>query len=112
MSHTGRAAPGNGTARVADIAADIDDLESDIAAAGHDAAEEAEELAEDAEHSVLANLYRLEERIEDLYVSMTESSIDAIDDLERRIEENPWTSVCVALALGVVGGRFLFRRAR
>ncbi|HUO95322.1 MAG TPA: DUF883 family protein [Steroidobacteraceae bacterium] len=89
-----------------DLRTVVADAEALLSATAHDASEKARDARERATGSVEQARKRLEELEEDL----RKRAQAAADDAGRYVKDNPWQSIGIAAAVGVVVGLILGRR--
>ena len=89
-----------------DLRTVVADAEALLSATAHDASEKARDARERASGSVEQARKRLEELEEDLHARAKA----AADDAGRYVKDNPWQSIGIAAAVGVVIGLILGRR--
>jgi ElaB/YqjD/DUF883 family membrane-anchored ribosome-binding protein len=89
-----------------DLRTVVADAEALLSATAHDASEKARGARERATGSVEQARRRLEELEEEL----TDRAKAAADDAGRYVKDNPWQSIGIAAAVGVVIGLILGRR--
>ena len=80
--------------------ADIGSLQADVAAIGAEVAAFGSALGETASTEARAALDAIRERVEKLKEDAYEVGDAGMEDIRRRIEENPFTSVLIAFGLG------------
>jgi ElaB/YqjD/DUF883 family membrane-anchored ribosome-binding protein len=84
----------------------VADAEALVAAAG----EEVGEHARDLKHSTTESLSKARARLEELEASLSDRAKAAADGTTHYVRENPWASLGMAAAVGVVIGVLLGRR--
>ena len=89
-----------------DLRTIVADAESLLTATAHDASDRAREARERATGSV----EQARRRLEELEKELKTRAKAAADDAHRYIRDNPWQSLGVAAAVGVVIGLLLGRR--
>jgi ElaB/YqjD/DUF883 family membrane-anchored ribosome-binding protein len=89
-----------------DLRTVVADAESLLSATAHDVSEKAREARQRASGSVEQARKRLEELEEEL----TARAKAAAEDANRYVKDNPWQSIGIAAAVGVVVGLILGRR--
>ena len=89
-----------------DLRTVVADAEALLSATAHDASEKARDARERASGSVEQARKRLEELEEELKARARA----AADDAGRYVKDNPWQSIGIAAAVGVVIGLILARR--
>ena len=89
-----------------DLRTVVSDAEALLAATAHDASDRAREARDRATGSV----EQARKRLEDLERDVKARARAVADDANRYVEDNPWQSIGVAAAVGVVIGLLLGRR--
>ncbi|GAB2710097.1 DUF883 family protein [Halomonas garicola] len=87
-----------------------DTVEELVNATAKDASSEMRDLRERAEQRLKDTRARVEARGEQLYTGTRDSLTQQADCCDRYVRDNPWTSVGIGAAAGVVVGLLLGRR--
>lgn len=87
-----------------------DTVEELVDATAKDASSEMQDLHKRAEKRLKDTRERLEARGEQLYTDTRESLTQQADCCDRYVRDNPWTSIGIGAAAGVVVGMLLGRR--
>jgi ElaB/YqjD/DUF883 family membrane-anchored ribosome-binding protein len=87
-----------------------DTVEELVNATAKDASSEMKDLRERAEKRLKDTRSRVEARSERLYADTRESLTNQADCCDRYVHENPWASIGIGAAAGVVVGLLLGRR--
>ncbi|WNK19288.1 DUF883 family protein [Halomonas piscis] len=87
-----------------------DTVEELVNATAKDASSEMRDLRERAEQRLKDTRARVEARGEQLYTDTRDSLTQQADCCDRYVRDNPWTSVGIGAAAGVVVGLLLGRR--
>lgn len=85
-------------------------IEELVSATADDSRSNIKELRDKAEQRLKATRDRLESRGERLYDETRDSVEHQVDVCDRYVRENPWTSIGIGAAAGVVIGLLLGRR--
>ncbi|MFI0472908.1 YqjD family protein [Halomonas sp. HMF6819] len=85
-------------------------VEELVSATSKDASGEMRGLRERAERRLKETRSRLESAGEHLYEDTRESLTNQVDCCDRYVRENPWTSMGIGAAAGLVAGLLLGRR--
>jgi len=89
-----------------DLRTVVADAESLLSATAHDASEK----ARDARQRASGSVEQARKRLEELEEELTARAKAAADDAGRYVKDNPWQSIGIAAAVGVVIGLILGRR--
>lgn len=89
-----------------DLRTVVADAEALLSATAHDASDKARDARERASGSV----EQARKRLEELEEQLTARAKAAADDAHRYVRDNPWQSIGIAAAVGVVVGLILGRR--
>jgi ElaB/YqjD/DUF883 family membrane-anchored ribosome-binding protein len=89
-----------------DLRTVVADAEALLTATAHDASEK----ARDARHRATGSVEQARKRLEALEEELTARAKAAADDAHRYVKDNPWQSIGIAAAVGVVVGVILGRR--
>lgn len=85
-------------------------LEELVGATADDSRSNIKQLREKAEQRLHETRLRLEARGENLYEETRDSVREQVDACDRYVHSNPWTSVGIGAAVGVVIGMLIGRR--
>ncbi|KXS37018.1 MAG: hypothetical protein AWU55_2674 [Halomonadaceae bacterium T82-2] len=85
-------------------------VEELVAATAEDSRSNVKELRDRAQQRLHDTRARLEARGEKLYHDTRDGMLDGADACDRYVRENPWTSIGIGAAVGVVVGLLLGRR--
>ncbi|MDN3520485.1 DUF883 family protein [Halomonas ramblicola] len=85
-------------------------IEELVSATADDSRSNIKELRERAEQRLKETRDRLESRGERLYGEARESLDHQVDACDRYVHDNPWTSIGIGTAVGVVVGMLIGRR--
>lgn len=89
-----------------DLRAVVADAEALMAATAHDASDK----ARDARHKAASSVEQARARLEEFEDELTSRAKAAAEDAHRYVRDNPWQSLGVAAAVGVLVGLLLGRR--
>jgi ElaB/YqjD/DUF883 family membrane-anchored ribosome-binding protein len=89
-----------------DLRTVVADAESLLSATAHDVSEK----ARDARQRASGSVEQARKRLEELEEELTARAKAAADDANRYVKDNPWQSIGIAAAVGVVVGLILGRR--
>jgi ElaB/YqjD/DUF883 family membrane-anchored ribosome-binding protein len=89
-----------------DLRAVVADAEGLIAATAHDASDK----ARDARHRAAGSLEQARKRLDDLESELKARAKAVADDTDAYVRENPWRSIGIGAAVGVIIGMLLGRR--
>jgi len=85
-------------------------VEELVNATSEDASSEMRDLRNRAERSLKDTRARLEARGERIYTDTRDALSDQADSCDRYVHENPWTSISIGAAAGLVVGLLLGRK--
>lgn len=85
-------------------------VEELVSATANDSRSNVKELRDRAEKRLHETRARVEARGEKLYHDTRDSVFDGVDLCDRYVHENPWTSIGIGTAVGVVIGMLIGRR--
>ncbi len=89
-----------------DLRTVVSDAEALLSATAHDASEK----ARDARQRATGSVEQARKRLEELEEELRARAKAAADDAGRYVKDNPWQSIGIAAAVGVVIGLILGRR--
>jgi ElaB/YqjD/DUF883 family membrane-anchored ribosome-binding protein len=89
-----------------DLRTVVADAESLLTATAHDVSEK----ARDARQRASGSVEQARKRLEELEEELTARAKAAAEDAGRYVKDNPWQSIGIAAAIGVVVGLILGRR--
>lgn len=91
---------------------DVKNLKSDTAALANDSAALAGNMHSKASDAVNNSLHRIEETLSDIWNTVSRTSTESYQAVERNVEERPFTSIAAAFAAGCAVGWLLLDRKR
>lgn len=91
---------------------DVKNLKTDTAALATDSAALAGSMHSKASDALNGSLRHIEDTLSDIWNSLSKTSTESYQAVERNVEERPFTSMFAAFAAGCAVGWFLLDRRR
>jgi ElaB/YqjD/DUF883 family membrane-anchored ribosome-binding protein len=91
---------------------DVKNLKTDASALANDSAALAGNMHSKATDTLNSSLRRIEDTLSEIWNSVSKTSTDSYQAVERNVEERPFTSIFAAFAAGCAVGWLLLDRKR